>query len=235
MYVRDAVLEWACARDLADTFRRLEISDGVMFTVERVCRLATAHIPGCDDAGMLVAHRGVMETLGATSESPSKVDKLQFHFGEGPSVEVTRFDERAVVGTGDLAADRRWPGFGPVGAAAGGIRSMLAFRLAGPDQIVGALTLYSSRRQAFEPAAVELGTLFSSHASTALVGAQAIQNLKEALESRETISVAMGILMARQEVSREQAFEILKRASQRESVKLREIAARMAGAEKVLP
>ena len=51
--------------------------------------------------------------------------------------------------------------------------------------------------------------------------------LRDALESRNTIGQALGMLMERQQVTTEQAFDILRRASQRENRKLREIASEL--------
>jgi GAF domain-containing protein len=234
VHVRDAGLDWARARDLADTFKLLVTSESVRSTADRVCQLAVAHIPGSDDAGVSLVDRFGVRTLGATSTRPVTIDELQDRFGEGPGVDVTRPGADQMVSCGHLEQDRRWPQFGPAVAAAG-VRSMLAFRLGGSGQAVGALSIYSERVDAFQSAAVlELGALFSAHAAIAVTGAQAIENLRAALETRETISVAIGVLMGRQAVSREQAFEILRRASQRENVKLRDIAARLAGPGSVL-
>jgi AmiR/NasT family two-component response regulator len=54
-----------------------------------------------------------------------------------------------------------------------------------------------------------------------------IENLKTALISRASIEQAKGLLVAQSHVTPDQAFELLVRASQRENVKLRDIAARM--------
>jgi AmiR/NasT family two-component response regulator len=51
-----------------------------------------------------------------------------------------------------------------------------------------------------------------------------VANLQAALESREMIGIAMGILMERNRITDRQAFDILRRASQHFNVKLREVA-----------
>ena len=50
------------------------------------------------------------------------------------------------------------------------------------------------------------------------------ENLREALESRDVIGQAKGILMARRGCTPEVAFEALRKASQQRNIKLREIA-----------
>jgi hypothetical protein len=51
-----------------------------------------------------------------------------------------------------------------------------------------------------------------------------IAQLQEALASRSTIDQALGVLMAQNRCTRDQAFAILRRASQNRNIKLREVA-----------
>lgn len=50
------------------------------------------------------------------------------------------------------------------------------------------------------------------------------ENLAEAMKSRATIEQAKGILMAQKPMTPDQAYDVLRMASQRENRKLREIA-----------
>jgi AmiR/NasT family two-component response regulator len=52
-----------------------------------------------------------------------------------------------------------------------------------------------------------------------------VRDLRVALQSRDVIGQAKGLLMALNRISSEEAFEILRRASQRSNVKLRRVAA----------
>jgi AmiR/NasT family two-component response regulator len=66
-------------------------------------------------------------------------------------------------------------------------------------------------------------------AAEAYTGAQAqAEGLQIALESRDVIGQAKGILMAREHVTADEAFDILRTTSQHLNVKLRELAARVA-------
>lgn len=49
--------------------------------------------------------------------------------------------------------------------------------------------------------------------------------LLEALKTRETIGIAVGLLMERQRCGHEHAFELLRRGSQHFNIKLRDLAA----------
>jgi AmiR/NasT family two-component response regulator len=54
-----------------------------------------------------------------------------------------------------------------------------------------------------------------------------VEQLREAVESRDIIATAKGLLMAQERLSSDDAFEVLRRASQRENIRVREIATRM--------
>ena len=54
-----------------------------------------------------------------------------------------------------------------------------------------------------------------------------VEQLKEAMVSRATIEQAKGILVGAEHCTPDEAFEVLRRASQRENVKLRTIATRI--------
>ncbi len=98
----------------------------------------------------------------------------------------------------------------------------------------GALNVYARERPVDErglrmllllvgQAAIALGNarLFSSSSVLAA-------GLAQALESRGVIERAKGILMAEQDCDADAAFDLLRRASQRENVKLHLVAARIA-------
>ena len=58
--------------------------------------------------------------------------------------------------------------------------------------------------------------------------ADEVGHLKLAIEHRDVIGQAKGILMAREHCTADEAFDILRMASQRENRKLHEIAAQLA-------
>ncbi len=70
--------------------------------------------------------------------------------------------------------------------------------------------------------------MFATHAAVALAAAQHDEQMHTALQTRDVIGQAKGIVMAQQQVTAEEAFDILRRASQRMNIKLRELAERLA-------
>ena len=109
---------------------------------------------------------------------------------------------------------------------------MLSFRLnlEDDDRIAG-LNLYSTRTEAFDDNAETVGTLVATHGALAVVAAAAREeagNLRMALYSNRDIGVAMGVLMATYRVTRDQAFDLLRIASQNTNRKLRDLAVEVA-------
>ena len=77
-----------------------------------------------------------------------------------------------------------------------------------------------------DPGALVLDRLseVATLAATALVAAQTEAGLNVALKSRDVIGQAKGILMERHRITDDEAFEILKRSSQRLNVRLAGVA-----------
>lgn len=211
-------------------------AQGLTATLDAVCRLAVARlVPGQDAAVSLLA-RGAVHPAVATSDRARVAEELQARTGEGPAVDIVHGS--SFVAAEDLSTDHRWEAFSREAVRRTGLRAVVSVRLEAGGPTIGALSLYSGTPGSLRvgPGEAETWSLFASHAAVALTGALAVDGLREALESRETISVAMGILMAREAITRQQALDVLRRASQRENLKLRDIAARIAGGDgHVLP
>jgi GAF domain-containing protein len=131
------------------------------------------------------------------------------------------------VSVPDLASEQRWPDFS-ARAAALGVGSMLSFQLFVEGDNLGALNLYSSESDAFDDESEQVGLLFASHAAVAFADAQKLDQLNSAVETRDLIGQAKGILMERYRISAEQAFRVLTRVSQQRNRKLRDLAAELA-------
>ncbi|WP_111766160.1 ANTAR domain-containing protein [Nakamurella deserti] len=98
---------------------------------------------------------------------------------------------------------------------------MLCTPLALPGEVLGSLTLASTRRNAFDPEAVELASVFAAHATLAVSNRRIARNLTAMAGSRDVIGQAKGILMERHRMTAAQAFTTLARVSQNHNIKLR--------------
>ncbi len=193
--------------------------------LERLVERATRVIEGCEYASVsLLGPGGRIHTPVASDALVIELDEIQYETGEGPCVEAAKDDARAVYGA-DVAHDERWPAFGPA-AAARGIGSLISYKLAA-DGTVGALNLYARRPEAFGDADRESAYLLALFASVALASRLArleAAELQKALESRDVIGQAKGILMEREKITADDAFDMLRRASQHLNRKLRDLA-----------
>lgn len=193
-------------------------------TLQQVTASAVELIPGCEFASITIRHGDErLETIHPTDPMLTALDEQQYALQEGPCYDAAT--DRAQVVADNLAADARFPRYGPVAVEAG-IRSMAAFRLFERDSVQGALNLYASRVGAFT-AYDAMAALFQSQAAVAISYAHEITNLEEALSTRTTIGKAMGIVMERYQLNDERAFAFLTRLSQHRNVKLRLIAEEM--------
>lgn len=214
------------AEIFAEVARTLLAADSEEATLERICKLAVETIDGCDHAGISLVDGRRIETRGASDHVPTAVDRIQYAADEGPCLDAIRDHETLHVE--DLADEERWPSFAHRAADETGVRSMLSFRLFAEEETIGALNLYSKDVGAFDEEADRVGAVFAAHAAVAMVGARRAHQMDEAIRSRDTIGQAKGILMAREGISEDEAFDLLRRASQRMNVKLRTVAEQIA-------
>ena len=210
------------ARVLADAARALLAQGSEQETLERIAALATSTVPGCEHGGILLLHAGGrIEPRAATSDVVRTSDQLQLELGEGPCLDALW--EQETYRVDDMAAESRWPQYGPR-ARELGIGSMLGFQLFTSADTLGALNLYAGDTHAFEDQAEDVGWVFASHAAVALAGAAYGAQMEAAVFTRQEIGEAVGIVMERHRLTREDAFDVLRRASQEFNVKLRELA-----------
>ena len=163
----------------------------------------------------------------STGPVVERADALQHEAGEGPCLDALRLGEPFYAE--DLSDDARWPAFGPA-ATALGMRSLLALPLSS-HETVGALNLYAGYPHAFGVVDRARAVLLAGLAALAFTSARSHEteertaaNLHAALTTREVIGQAQGILMERERITGNQAFDILRRASQHLNIKLREVA-----------
>ncbi len=213
--------------NFSDTARILFTAGSVADTLAQVLELAVATIDGCDFAGIFLLEQDVVTSPVHTDAIVDEVDALQQENGEGPCLDAIA--HRQIFYADDPADDPRWPRFGPQADAAG-IRSVLALPLA-TNGSRGALNLYARYPAAFGVADRAKGVILASLAGLAVSIARSHEdeerragNLNSALATRELIGQAQGILMERERITSDQAFDILRRASQHLNRKLRDVA-----------
>ncbi|MCU1519132.1 MAG: response regulator receiver protein [Pseudarthrobacter sp.] len=168
-------------------------------------------------------------TVASSEEKAVRLDTTQYTAGDGPCLSAIR--NQAVVHVPDLKTERRWPAY-TVAALEAGVGSSLSVPLVLAGEAEAGLNLYSTRSHGFNGEDIDTVEAYSYHASKALrlavrisQLAEAKTNLTAAMESRTTIDLAAGAIMAQNRCSQETALKILKIASNTRNVKLRDIAA----------
>ncbi len=199
-----------------------EYHDDLHAALDRIVHLAVEHLDACEAAGISLVERRQITSSASSSDIPKRVDEIQCEVGEGPCIDAIK--EHEVFQTGDLRKEGRWPKFSERAHEETGICSIVGIRLFLEEDTMGALNLYSTAPHAFDDSDVALGTVFAVHASVAMAAARREETLHKKADSRDVIGRAKGILMARSGVSDDEAFAMLRRASQRMNVKLRDIA-----------
>ncbi|MGW3962032.1 GAF and ANTAR domain-containing protein [Amycolatopsis sp. NPDC005003] len=216
-------LDTSLGATLSAIARTLQAEPDVDSTLAAIVKAAIDHVDGAEFAGISLVERGrPIRTVAPTSDVVTAIDEIQYRTQQGPCLDAIA--EHQVFSTGDLAAEGRWAAFA---AAAGefGVHSMLSYRLFVTDTTLGALNLYSRARDAFSRQTREDGRLFATHAAIALIGAQTEAQLSAAVESRDVIGMAKGILMQRHDVDAVAAFRMLVEGSQNANMKLHQVAA----------
>jgi len=225
------------AEDTASAFARLamELHDasGMEETIDAVVQFALQAL-NCTYAGVALYTRGSRpEVAAVTDPVVADVYDLQLTSEKGPL--VTALQERTTVLIRDTRTDDRWPEWAAKVAALG-VRSVLDVPLAtgeGSRPSVGVLGLYSPDADAFDTDDEAIAHILARHASVAVASARHAQTMAQAVDARKLVGQAMGILMERFDVDGDRAFAILKRYSQDNNTKLRDVAQQLIDTRKL--
>lgn len=193
--------------------------------MQRLVDLAAASVPGCRWAAITSwPTNRAPRTLASTAAVALETDQLQYDIGDGPCLRATTETEPQI--SPDLATETRWPRFAAAAQDQAGVHGVLSFHLT-DEPARTALNLYAGEAGAFDRDAVNTGTLFAIHARVLMLHAESISeasNLTQALSTSRQIGAAIGILMSAHKIIEEEAYDLLRAASQRLNRKVRDIA-----------
>jgi anti-anti-sigma factor len=202
-------------------------SDVLDAALRLVVTMAQAVVRGADGASITLPRGGRLGTVAASNDVVLDMDNDQYDTGQGPCLDAARSGERFHIES--LDDEARWPAFVPR-ARARGIRSIMSTPLLTAGRPMGALNIYSRAIDAFaaheqqwaDQFAVEAAHVIGSSRTDAAVTAMTA-DLVKALESREVIALAQGVVMHRDGLSPAAAHAALVRVSRRTSQPLREV------------
>lgn len=210
------------ARTLAET-------PGVLPTLHEIAAGSVDLVP-CDWAAVAVAEhftRTRARLADSTDEALMEtVAEVAAEAGHSPG--LAAFEAGDLVRCDDLAHECRFTAYATQLVARTPIRAVLSVPLRLHGATLGVLTLYSARPHSFDEASVARATLVAEHAAIAVEAARSDDRsvqLQSALEHSRTIGAAIGILVERHRILPDEAFQMLREASQHTNRKLVQVAA----------
>ncbi|MGW4215041.1 GAF and ANTAR domain-containing protein [Lentzea sp. NPDC004789] len=218
------------AQELAEVSRLMD-NDDVTAALSRFVARVVSTVPGCAEAAVTVRTAAGADKAAATGERRpgDAVESL------GPIAEVLEHREPRRVD--DTTTDRRWPQFS-ARLACQGYRSCLVLPVPNRrSSSSAALTLYSCTPNQFNDTVHDIGLLLTLHAGVVFDNAELfhdsrrlVEQLTAALETRQVIGQAQGLLMRHFGCDSERSFELLTGASQNTNTKLRDVASALVSA-----
>ncbi|MEA2684915.1 MAG: hypothetical protein QOE93_110, partial [Actinomycetota bacterium] len=233
--------------DLEEEIRFLHVEVDLLASVARVARLTTEPrpidallqsvvdlaaiaLPGCELSLSLALvppsdRNGTGAVLAASGDRARRLVEIEHAEGDGPAAQAVLTG--AMVEVGPASAGGSWSQFVRLAAELALVTAVgLPIETSGHK---GALVVFAFADLSKE--ARLLLPLLADQVMTAVANAELYESshalamhLERALESRGVIERAKGVLIARQGCDQDQAFDILRRASQRLNRKLRDIA-----------
>lgn len=219
-------------RDAFDALSRYVLSDhSLEGALQLVVDLAAGSVPGAQMVGISLMRDGGVVTAVSNGAKVESIDILQYEAGSGPCLQAISDGVPQLVRS--MLTETRWAEF-VNRALYEGVQSVLAFPLRSPEDVFGAINIYSQKEDAFSDRSVGLAEVFAGRASILLLNATRYEaatrlatQLQEALQSRAVIDQAKGVLVAKDRITPDEAFERLKSLSQRSNMKVRDLARRI--------
>jgi GAF domain-containing protein len=219
--------------ELVDTdveqLSRLVLSEETLDScLRRIAELASSAVPACDTCGLTLLTNGAFHTAAAHDSTATRLDRYQYEANEGPCLDAIR--TVAPCGSNSLREEIRWPHF-VQRARIEELTSCYCVPLRVRGATLGAVNLYSFS-EPFSVPDQRLARRYADQASSLLTNVLAfeesrllVEQLNDALQSRDLIGQAKGIIMERERCGPEEAFAILRATSQKSNIKLRDFAA----------
>lgn len=185
--------------------------------------LACGQVAGCDWASITTIAAGRATTLAATDDRARAADEVQHRLGAGPCMQAARSRAYHTIFTVD--EQLRWPGVAAGLRERTPVRSVLAVHMLEDEPT--SLNLYAGRRGGFDEPALTLAAVIAGQLATMLSSRRPearLGELREALDSRREVEVAVAVLTCDGAMSEADAVAALYRASRRLHRPLRALA-----------
>ncbi|MEG9247254.1 GAF and ANTAR domain-containing protein [Arthrobacter sp. Soc17.1.1.1] len=188
---------------------------------------ALAEDPGQVMVGVTVLRQRAKAAITGTCPAAHTLTAIQYRFGDGPAVQAAAGE---TVEVADFLRSADFPLYGTA-ALQRGIRSALGVPVPLDGPTTAVLTYYAREPRAFPEETVHRAEQFTASAATPLgltvrlAGlTDKTEQLAAAMESRTTIDLAAGVIMARRGCTQDEAIGLLRAASSSRNMRLRDLA-----------
>jgi hypothetical protein len=204
--------------------------------LHQVLKFTVGAVPGCDYASVTLWRDAHVVETAASHAIAAELDETQFGTGAGPTLQSLHSADPVHVQNLDSAT--AWPLLAAAArdvGVASALSHALFVRRSAQWSSQGTFTLYGTTPDAFTTESQEFVSVIAAYLSVAVAVAQRRHDLDQreaalhrALSTRDVIGQAKGILMERQRLSAGEAFDLLRRASQRLNVRVADVAQKLA-------
>jgi hypothetical protein len=173
----------------------------------------------------MLRRNGKLATVAASDDLAARIDDLERRVEQGPCVDAIEGEVPHV--DADLRTASAWPELARVVVESTPVRGVMGFRLLIGEHKVGALNLFTDTPGAFTTAAAGQASVLAAFASvtvTAVSRGEDIETLRTGLVSNPEIGKAIGLMMEMENLSADEAFELLRRTSQQFNLKVADLA-----------
>ncbi|MEN9922625.1 MAG: hypothetical protein RIS09_139 [Actinomycetota bacterium] len=211
--MKEQALDAQTAYELAGTF--IEVTEGVTRGVESI-EVFTLLTERCvkllpvEAAGILLKDvTGTLQVIGSSSPSAHLLDLFQIQSEQGPCLECTQSGNR--VSDTALSPEGKWPKFSAL-ARQEKYQAVYALPLSSRGVTIGALNLFSL--QVLDEFTLDIAQTFADTATVSLLQADVVidqqivlRKIHIAVESRNTLEQAQGMISERFSISPDAALE----------------------------
>ena len=197
-------------------------------TLRLIAELAKQTLGGVEDVSLTVIDRDRPRSVVFTGPLAVHLDERQYELGFGPCLDAAKTGQTIIVDT--RKDDSAYPEFARVAGRAG-VRHVVSVGMPLAQRCIGGLNIYRATDAPFDPEFVEHAEVFAGFAAVAVANVTSYANavndaaqMRAAMESRASIEQAKGIVMVRDRCNPDEAIDILKRTSQQQNIKLRDLA-----------
>jgi GAF domain-containing protein len=178
---------------------------------------------------MLIDPELVLRNAAVSDPRLDHLETLQEKHGTGPC--LTAFQDKELVSSEDLAAERRWGEF-VTEAVELGLRAVLVSPIPYGNDAVGVIAVFSAKPHPWSPEGELALTSFTDLAALAIAAtmqseerAEVARQLQNALDVRVVVEQAKGVLCATSGLTPRQGFELLRSEARRSRRPIVDVAA----------